>query len=366
MRKKNFSETRRRFFGMTASGVVAGALPASASWWSKSARRANTDGIKLAVNHIFHPYVTDDMLVFMKAMGIEAVEGEVSKGYDSYEEIVKFRQRIEDAGLRLIHVGYSGVSNAADFHLALPGRDELIDRFQAFVRNLGKAGIGYTTYAWTPGKVFRTGTTETRGCKTDVFDETVHRQKPLVRDRDYSDEELWANYRYFMDAMLPVAQEANVKLAFHPGDPPIDFNIPRLFRSNEMCERALKMYDSPYSGVKFCVGTWAEMPGPDGKGEDVIGAIRRYGKAGKIFGVHFRNISAPLPVFHETFPDNGYLNMYEIMKALVEVGFTGGICPDHVPVVPGEKRLSTMGASGTAFSIGYMRALLDAVKSELA
>ena len=100
--------------------------------------------------------------------------------------------------------------------------------------------------------------------------------------------------------------------------------------------------------------------------EDVIGAIRRFGKAGKICGVHFRNISAPLPRFHETFPDNGYLDMYEVMKTLVDVGFRGGIVPDHVPMVTGEKRLGTMGASGTAFSLGYMRALLDALRSEAA
>ena len=99
------------------------------------------------------------------------------------------------------------------------------------------------------------------------------------------------------------------------------------------------------------------MPGHDGKGEDITGAIRRFGD--HIVGVHFRNVSSPLPRFHETFVDNGYVNMHEIMKALKQVGFTGTVVPDHVPGFKDEKRFGPLGVSGTAYTIGYIKALLQ-------
>ena len=120
---------------------------------------------------------------------------------------------------------------------------------------------------------------------------------------------------------------------------------------------------SPYSGILFCVGTWAEMFGPDGEGEDIVDAIREFGSKGYIYQVHFRNVSSPMPDFHETFPDNGYLNMYEIMKALGEVGFDGMVVPDHVPVCEGSEAGPK---TGEAFIFGYIRALMQAVETELA
>ena len=104
------------------------------------------------------------------------------------------------------------------------------------------------------------------------------------------------------------------------------------------------------------------MSGPEGKGEDIIGAIRYFGSRGHIFNVHFRNVSSPLPHFHETFVDNGYVDMAEVMKAFMEVGFDGTMVPDHVPGFINEKRLGHMTVSGTTYTIGYMRALLERIE----
>lgn len=105
-----------------------------------------------------------------------------------------------------------------------------------------------------------------------------------------SDEELWDNYIYFMKRILPVAEDSGVRLALHPNDPPVPVvnGIPQIFRSNGSFERAMEIANhSPYSGICFCVGTWGEMAGPDGKGEDILGAIRHFGKTGNIFTVHY-------------------------------------------------------------------------------
>ncbi len=106
------------------------------------------------------------------------------------------------------------------------------------------------------------------------------------------------------------------------------------------------------------------MAGPDGKGEDVVGAIREFGGSGHIYEVHFRNVSSPLPRFYEAFPDSGYLNMYRVMKALREVNFSGIVVPDHVPFFTDEKRIGPVGVSGFPYTIGYMRALIERANEE--
>ena len=93
-----------------------------------------------------------------------------------------------------------------------------------------------------------------------------------------------------------------------------------------------------------------------------VDAIHEFGSNGHIFQVHFRNVSSNLPDFHETFPDTGYLNMYKLMKALGEVNFNGMVVPDHVP---GCESSEAGPLTGEAYTFGYIRALLDAVETEL-
>jgi mannonate dehydratase len=98
-------------------------------------------------------------------------------------------------------------------------------------------------------------------------------------------------------------------------------------------------------------------------GKDVFEMVRAFGSRGKIFEVHFRNVSGPLPHFVETFPDDGYMDMYQVMKALREVRFDGAAEPDHVPQLTGD---SGIRRAGTAYCIAYMRALLRRANEEVA
>ena len=100
------------------------------------------------------------------------------------------------------------------------------------------------------------------------------------------------------------------------------------------------------------------------KGEDIIGAIHEFGKDGLIYEMHFRNVSSPLPVFHETFMDNGYIDMYAVVQALIDVDFNGVLVPDHVPAFLDEKTMGPIGVSGTPYSVGYMRALINRAYEE--
>jgi len=333
------------------------AAPQKGNRWTAS-------GMKLGVSHQSPAMLNDAHLNYLKQMGVEYLEVRIPSAQSDYSELVRIKRAVEDAGLKLFEIMLADKYSSPEFALGLPGRDKEIAFFQRFLKDLGRAGIDATTYAWYTGGVYQTGTTLTRGCQTRLFELDKARQRPRAEAREYSDEEMWANYEYFIRRVLPVAEDAGVRLQLHPNDPPATHaGVARIFRSREAFRRAMEMANhSPYSGLLFCTGCWAEMSGPDGKGEDVAGAIREFGSRGHIFQVHYRNIDRNLPDFHETFPDNGYLNMYKIMKTLGEVNFNGMLAPDHVPRCgrseAGEK-------AAEAFIFGYIRAMIQAVNTEL-
>jgi mannonate dehydratase len=117
---------------------------------------------------------------------------------------------------------------------------------------------------------------------------------------------------------------------------------------------------SRHWGLTFCVGTWSE--GGDRMGKNVFEMIEDFGRRGKIHLIHFRNVSAPLPRFHETFPDDGYLDMYQVMKSLRQIGFAGCAIPDHIPRLTGDDELQR---AALAYCISNMRALLRRANEEV-
>ena len=320
--------------------------------------------MRLGVSHQRPEMLTPEHLAYLRQMGVEYLEVRIRAEHSSYKDLVNVRDKVEEAGLKVFEIMLSDKYNSREIALGLPGRDEKIAFFKSFIRDLARAGIDCTTYAWNTGGVYATGRTTTRGCRTRLFQLEEALKKPNAYYREYSDEEMWDNYEYFIKEVLPVAEDAGVRLQLHPNDPPVTHQgVARIFRSTEAFKRAMEISGhSPYSGILFCVGCWAEMFGPDKEGEDVVEAVREFGSKGHIYQVHFRNISSPMPDFHETFPDNGYLNMYEIMKALGEVGFDGMVVPDHVPICEGSEAGPR---TGEAFIFGYIRALMQAVETEL-
>jgi mannonate dehydratase len=183
---------------------------------------------------------------------------------------------------------------------------------------------------------------------------------PLTHGRRYTEEEIWDNFADFIKEVAPVAEEAGVRIGIHPDDPPGPAlgGIPRcIFSSFEGYKRALEIADSPNVGICFCVGCWLE--GGETMGKDVLESIRYFGERGKLFKVHFRNVDQPLPRFVETFVDDGYMDMYKVMKALREVNFNGVMIPDHIPGMANDHRV------GTAYTIGYMNALLKRANEEV-
>jgi mannonate dehydratase len=166
-----------------------------------------------------------------------------------------------------------------------------------------------------------------------------------------------------MKGVLPAAEKGDVKLALHPDDPPIAKmnGVAKIFTHYEGYRKAEEIAGkSRHWGLTFCVGTWAE--GGDKMGKDIFEMIEDFGGRGKIHEAHFRNVSGPLPRFVETFMDDGYVDMYRVMKALRKVGFNGALEPDHVPQIVSDKGVRQ---AGTAYCIAYMRALLRRANEEV-
>jgi mannonate dehydratase len=182
-------------------------------------------------------------------------------------------------------------------------------------------------------------------------------------ERTYSAGELWANYAYFTKAMLPVAEKADVQMALHPDDPPVPRmnGVERIFNRYEGYHRAEEIAGSSRAwGLLFCAGTWSE--GGAAMGKSVVEMIRDFGARSRILEVHFRNVSAPLPHFLETFPDEGYVDMYGVMKALREVKYAGFMGPDHIPALAGDTGIQR---AGTAYCLTYMKSLLRRANKEV-
>jgi mannonate dehydratase len=325
-------------------------------------------GCKIAAQMSPEPAERD--LAFVKQMGVEYVVLWTGGDKASYAYYASRRELFEQAGLSVYGFGSRSVHNQDAIVLNLPNRDAKIEEYIAHLRNLGRAGIPYTTYAHMANGIWSTEREQTRGgASARGFDlaraqhghwDGVLYEMPLTHGRVYTEDEIWENYTYFIKAVTPIAEDAGVRIGIHPDDPPVRElgGVPRpIFSSFEGYKRALEIADSPNVGMCLCVGCWLE--GGEGMGQDVLETIRYFGGQEKLFKIHFRNVSAPLPHFVETFLDDGYMDMYQVVRALREVEFDGVMIADHIPMMADDQRV------GTAFSIGYMKALLERAEAEL-
>jgi mannonate dehydratase len=317
--------------------------------------------MRLAVGQLSE--LTDEVIQFTRQLGIQDIQFNFASGsphlpgetHWEYMDLLQLRTRCEDAGLRLNAIENTPISFYDKIMLGLPGRDEQIEHMQTTIRNLGRAGIPIFGYHWMPNSVWRTSTTTPArgGAHVTAFDYDLVKDAPLTHDRVYTEQELWDNYAYYMKAILPVAEEAGVRLALHPDDPPVPMlaGVARIMRNFDGFKRALEIGDSPMHGLDFCVGSWSEM-----SSDGVLEAIRYFGSRGKIYYVHFRDVLGSATKFREAFVNEGNLDMFEVMKTLKEVGFHGFLLDDHVPTMVGD---SGWVSRSRAFTLGQMSVMLD-------
>jgi mannonate dehydratase len=359
-------ELTRRELGKIALGGALGAAILGSTRSGSALIRSQPPGIKLGSAAPINP--TDEDLAFFKQLGVDCVYCATTPEYSSVESLLNIKKRYADAGLRVHNVRNLAVTNnQVDIVLNRPERDKRIEDYKTWIRALGKAGFHYTLTTFNVSQVVSSGLTETRGSQTRDCDLSsaqlgIPGDNPvptaakgsansLFFGREYTSDEIWANFTHFIEQVAPVAEESQIAIGFHPDDPPTPslFGVPRIFSTFDDCKKALKIANSPNVGMCLCCGTWAE--GGAAMGVDPAGAIHYFGSRKQIYEIHFRNVSSPLPHFHETFVDDGYYDMYQIMKALADVQYDGIVHLDHfIPMVGGNRAYE-------AFNMGYMRAM---------
>ncbi|MBX0325285.1 mannonate dehydratase [Halomicroarcula sp. F13] len=311
------------------------------------------------------PPEPDERWQLAKQMGVtDAVIHPLEIGDDktswTYDELRGLQNWLEDAGLNF-SVLEGSVPLTDRVRLGLKGRDEDIDEFKQFLRDCGDLGISVVCYDWMAG--VRWARTEAHiesrgGSYVTGYDNQKMQGGPTVAASERSHEEIFQALAYFLEEVIPVAEEAGVKLGLHPDDPPRESvrDVPRVANSVENYERILDVVDSEHNGVTFCQGNFAAM------GADIPKAIRNFGE--RINFVHFRDVEGDANQFVETWHDDGPTDMHAAMAAYEEaVDGEVPMRPDHVPTMAGEDN-SNPGyhTKGRLFAIGYMRGLMDSVE----
>jgi len=313
----------------------------------------------------------EDGVRFLQQMGIEWVMVNDPPA-ETAREFTRLREQLADRGLKIYRLADNRLHNMPEVTLNLPGRDEMIDRYLSYIGALGEAGIHYATYAHMGNGIWRGESRRavrggaTAGGLDFALPNKGHWQGkayewPVSSGREYSEEEIVENYTYFIKKVVPVAESAGVYIGIHPDDPPAYTvaGIPRkLFGTYEGYKQALDIADSPNIGACLCVGCWLEAG--DAVGSTPEEFIRHFGGQGKLFKIHLRNVTGMLSRpggFNETFPDAGYYNLINVVKALDETGFDGAIMNDHlIDMVGGHYACE-------AFFTSYLKGIVDAVQN---
>jgi mannonate dehydratase len=289
----------------------------------------------------------------------------------SVEGLSRLKDRIASFGIALDMVPLPLSSNeisrseSPGILLASADRDKQIDDICQMIRNAARAGIFQVKYNLTFLGVPRTTPTPGRGpsrYSTFAYVEPGAQPAPTIAGT-IDEATYWERITYFLNRVVPVAEEYKVKMGCHPQDPGMPKGkgwrgVETVLGSVDGLKKFLSIKENPYHGLNFCQGTVSEML--EKPGDEIFDVIRYFGSRQKIFSVHFRNIAGGFTNFRETFIDNGDVDMLKAMRVYKEVGYDGMMMPDHVPSVDGDANQF----QGFAFAFGYIKALIAAVSAE--
>ncbi len=353
---------RRDFLAASASLAAAAAAPLAAA---DSKPRRMCVGTQHADD--------DETLTIISSFGVKNIcSTTISRTFDekwSVDNLKRLRERVEKHGISLdmvpIPMSSLAIERAEmpDIMLAnSPQREKNIDQICQMIRNCAEVGIPAVKYNLTFIGVVRTEATKGRGAamySTFVYDKGKQ-DPPLTAAGKITPDIYWERIQYFLDRVVPVANEHKVRIACHPQDPGMPpgkgwRGVETVLGSVDGLKKFVAMRESPYHGLNFCQGTVSEML--QRPNEEIHDVIRYFGSRKKIFNVHFRNISGKFLDFRETFPDDGDVNMLKAAQTYKEVGYDGMLMPDHVPRIPGD----TGGRQAFAFAFGYIQAVLQSI-----
>ncbi len=368
------SLSRRGFLTRTAVGAAAAGLATTTPTLAQTATKGARKPVLIHAGHQ-HDH-SETTLRALAAFGVKNIcSGKLGKDLDdswSVDGLTRLRKHVESFGVALdcvplpLSSGYITRSEHPEIMLAKdPERDRTLEDFRQMIRNCGKAGIPMVKYNLTFIGVVRTERIIGRGgASLSAFDYSQSVQDPPLTEAGRITAEIyWDRISYFLKKIVPVAEEAKVKIACHPQDPAMPHDqgwrgVNTVLGTPAGLRKFVEMEASPYHGLNFCQGTVSEML--EKPGEQIYDVIREFAQRGKIFQVHFRNIRGGFLKFAETFPDDGDVDMPRALRTYHEAGYQGMIMPDHVPQILGDPQ----GHKAFAFCFGYIQALLQMLRAE--
>lgn len=292
----------------------------------------------------------------------------------TYDSLVSLKKAINGEGLELEAIENFSPADWHDILLDGPTKKKQMENLKQIIRNVGKVGIPIMGYNFSVAGVWghvnrpvaRGGAVSATFMGEDgpeeapiphgqVWNMTYDSNAPAGFIPPISTEELWQRLEWFLQELVPVAEESGVRLAAHPDDPPKSNlrGYGRLVTQPHLYQRLLDIYPSRSNALEFCMGTLQEMT--EG---NVYDAIDRYWDS--IGYVHFRNVRGKVPHYEEVFVDEGDIDMIKALRLYKKHNFSGVFIPDHTPQVS----CKAPWHAGMAYALGYMKAALTMVNSE--
>ena len=300
----------------------------------------------------------DDLMIIARQIGVT----DLASAYPGPEldDLQRLQERIARNGLRL-----SVIEDDLPMErvvLGQDGRDRQIDELSKFIQSMGKLGVEVLCYNFMVNlDMVRTSfqVPQRGGALTNGFDWEQAKDWPPHEAAPTTDQQQWERLAYFLQRIVPVAEDAGVKLAMHPDDPPIPQlgGMAHIMREPSAFDRLLEISDSPANGLTFCQGCFSEM------NSDIPALIRRFGE--RIHFVHVRDTAGCPTRFEETFHDNGPTDMVAAFEAYHDIGFDGPLRPDHVPLLHGEEgEADGYSFLGRLHAVGYLTGLMQGAAHE--
>ena len=360
---------RRREFGGRLAGAAGVGLAGSLAGAARAPRR-NT---LMHVGGDYHSvagsgFTSKENLEYNLRCGVKHLTGQVGKrsadgGWD-LDELKRMKDDCDKFG-----VTFEAIRMDSGYIMLRKGpeRDRALDNVIGNIQKASTVGVKIITHHWTVIPIRRNQKTPGRGGATyNGFKlEDDWKALPDGKSGKVSSEDYWERITTFLQKVIPAARQYGVRIACHPYDPPglpfgyqgaDNWDSPSVF---DGIKRYESIVDSPYNGFQLCLGTAAE--GLKNPNAEILPIVQYLGERGKLYQVHMRNIRGGLHNFEEVYPDEGDMDLFRVMRVLRDVQFAGSICPDHMPRHPGDPG----GLQSFAFGYGYIKALIQAVNSEV-
>ncbi len=370
--------SRRRLIHDLLKGVGAAALGPAISpltgfaqqekkpWWlgdGMPQENARTPKIACAID--LHNGVTDEAIRSVVQLGVCHVLAGGPPIPWTVEQLQPLVDKLKIGGVALGNLMFAGFPKTI---YGQPGRDEEIEKVRASIEAAGKVGLPvmeYNFYAHRAMEGYFEQTGRGGAGLTSADDVRMKNLPPLPDEGAHTLNEMWANIAYFLKAVVPVAEKANVRLALHPNDPPFPLSrgSQQIMGTLAGWKHLVEIVDSPSNGITFDCGVTREM------GEDPVAVCRYFGTRDRINHMHYRNphVTKLYVQYDEGFIDEGDVNMFAVMRELIKVKYTRQVYPEHPRALDYDRARGPIrgypgggGYAGDVYDIAYAKAMLQA------